>query len=263
MGPMAPPGRSPDSELLCGRNAVREALRAHRRRIRRVLVAEGALDRGTLADIQRLAQQRQIPLERVPRGDLDRLAKGLEHQGALAEASAYPYVSVDELLAIGTERQEASFLLALDALQDPQNVGSLLRTAEAVGIHGVVIPERRAVGITPAVSRASAGAAEHLRVAQVTNLSRTLAALKERGVWIVGVEDLPTARDYTEVALDMPVVLVLGSEGEGLRRLVAEHCDLLLRLPMRGQINSLNVATAGAVILYHAWRTRTVFRPRA
>jgi 23S rRNA (guanosine2251-2'-O)-methyltransferase len=147
--------------------------------------------------------------------------------------------------------------LALDSLQDPQNVGSLLRTAEAVGVHGVIVPERRAVGVTPAVSRASAGAVEHLLVAQVTNLARVLEELKGRGVWVVGVEDVPAAQDYRDVDLDMPLVLVVGGEGPGMRRLVMGTCDLLLRIPMRGHVGSLNVSVAGSIVLYQAWSGRT------
>jgi len=159
-------------------------------------------------------------------------------------------------MATARQRDERPFLLALDSLQDPQNVGSLLRTAEAVGVHAVIVPVRRAVGITPAVSRASAGAVEHLRIARVTNLARTLDDLKTERVWIVGAEDRPGAQDYREVSLDMPLVLVVGSEGRGMRRLTAEKCDLLVRIPMRGHIGSLNVSVAGSILLYEAWRAR-------
>jgi 23S rRNA (guanosine2251-2'-O)-methyltransferase len=159
-------------------------------------------------------------------------------------------------VAVPAQCGEAPFFLALDSIQDPQNLGSLLRTAEAVGIHGVILPDRRAAGITPAASRASAGAAEHLHVAQVTNLVRTLEALKEAGVWIVGGEEHPQSVDYRRPALNLPVALVLGSEGQGMRRLVAETCDLLLRIPMRGQVGSLNVSVAGGILLYHLLAAR-------
>jgi 23S rRNA (guanosine2251-2'-O)-methyltransferase len=242
-------------EWLAGRNAVHEMLRAQRRRVEKVILAEGAEVKGILADILNLSRQARIPVERAERFVLERLV-GREHQGIIAQVSDYPYTSPEEIIALAHARQEPPFLLALDALQDPQNVGSLLRTAEAVGVHGVIIPERRAVGVTPAVSRASAGAVEHLCVAQVTNLARTLDALKAEGVWSVGVEEHPSARDYREADLNMPLVLVLGSEGEGMRRLVAEKCDLLVRIPMRGRINSLNVAVAGSLLLYQAWNAR-------
>jgi len=244
------------NEILAGRNAVREALVAGRRRIQRVLLAEGVVDKAILHDIQTLSRQRGVPLVRVQRDELGRLAQDLRHQGVVAEVSPYPYAEVDDLLALARERDEPPFLLALDLLQDPQNVGSLLRSAEAVGVHGIILPERRSVEITPAVSRASAGAVEHLRVALVTNLVRALSELKQADVWVVGVEDTPTAQDYTAADLNRPLALVVGGEGEGMRRLVLEACDLLLRIPMRGRINSLNVAVAGSLALYRAWEAR-------
>jgi len=166
------------------------------------------------------------------------------------------YVEIDDILAPAREGGEMPFVLALDSLQDPQNVGSLMRTAEAVGVHGVILPDRRAVGVTPAVSRASAGAVEHLQVAMVKNLVRALDELKERGLWIAGGEDHPEAVDYTGVDLNRPLALVLGSEGRGMRRLVAERCDFLLRIPMRGRVGSLNVSVAGGILLYRAWHAR-------
>lgn len=251
-----PATAGPAPEVLVGRNAVREVLLAERRRVHRVLLAEGAQDRGAVEEILALCAAMSVPVERVPRTALDRLGGELTHQGVAAHVSPYPYVELDALLERAAERQEPPFLLALDSLQDPQNVGSLLRTAEAVGVHGVIVPERRAAGITPAVSRASAGAVEHLLVAEVTNLVRTLEGLKERGVWVVGVEDEPTAQDYRRVDLNMPIALVVGGEGPGMRRLVVETCDLLVRLPMRGHIGSLNVSVAGSIVLYEAWSAR-------
>ena len=244
------------AEILVGRNSVREALLARRRRIERVLLAEGVRERALIEDILRLCQQAEIPILRVGRDELDRLSGSLEHQGVAAQASSYPYADLAETLALARQRQEAPFLLALDSLQDPQNVGSLLRTAEAVGVHGVILPKDRAVGITPSVSRASAGAVEHLLVAQVTNLASTLENLKAQGIWVVGLESQPSLQDYRLADLNMPLVIVLGSEGYGIRRLVAEKCDLLLKLPMRGRINSLNVSVAGSVLLYQAWSAR-------
>lgn len=185
--PRSPVAAGAGGDVLVGRNAVREALVARRRRVRRVLLAEGAQERGAVEDILALCGEASVSVERVPRVELDRLGSALTHQGVAAHVSAYPYVDLDEILARAEERGEPPLLLALDSLQDPQNVGSLLRTAEAVGAHGAIIPERRAAGVTPAVSRASAGAVEHLLVAQVTNLVRALEELKGRGVWVVGV----------------------------------------------------------------------------
>jgi 23S rRNA (guanosine2251-2'-O)-methyltransferase len=243
-------------ETLLGRNAVHEALCAGRRRIERVLVAEGVQERGIIAEIVALCRQGRIPVAEVRRAELDRLGGDVLHQGIAAQASAYPYVEMEQILAAGQASGELAFMLALDSVQDPQNVGSLLRTAEAVGVHGVLIPAHRAAGITPAVSRASAGAAEHLLIAQVTNLGRALEALKQVGVWAVGVEEHPRAVDYRVFDLERPLVLVLGGEGSGMGRLVAERCDVLLRIPMRGRIHSLNVSVAGGVMLYRAWHAR-------
>ena len=235
---------------------MREALRARRRRVRRALLVEGMQEHGIVAEILALCAEASVPVERVPRAELDRLGGELTHQGVAAQVSSYPYVGLDDVLGRAEGRGEAPFLLALDSLQDPQNVGSLLRTAEAVGVHGVIVPERRAAGVTPAVSRASAGAVEHLLVARVTNLVRALEELKGRRVWVVGVEDVPTAQDYRDVDLNMPLALVVGGEGPGMRRLVMETCDLLVRLPMRGHVGSLNVSVAGSIVLYQAWNAR-------
>ena len=240
-------------EILSGSNSVREALVAGRRQITKILLAEGVSERGTIADILELSQRAEIPVSRVRRSELDRLGDKTQHQGVAAQVSFYPYVEFGDLLGMGGEHP---FLLALDSLQDPQNVGSLLRTAEAVGVHGVLLPRRRSAQVTPAVSRASAGAVEHLRVAQVVNLVRALDDLKAGGVWVVGLEGHPEAQDYRTVDLNMPLVLVVGSEGHGLRRLIVERCDWLLRVPMRGRINSLNVSVAGSLALYQAWNAR-------
>jgi len=241
-------------ELLYGRHPVREALLTGRRVFHRLLLAQDLRERGVVAEIIALARGRGVPLQRVSRKELDRL--GVNHQGVAAEVSPYPYVDWREMLSLAQERGEQPLLLLLDLLQDPQNVGTLLRTAEAVGVHGVILQERRAVGITPAVVSSSAGAVEHLLVARVTNLVRTMEALKEAGLWLVGLENLPEAQPYDEVDLDMELGLVVGSEGRGMRRLVRETCDLLLRIPTRGRLNSLNVSVAGSIALYAAWRQR-------
>jgi len=196
-----------------------------------------------------------VPIQRVERRQLDRIGD-FKHQGVAAEVSQYPYVELEAILAEADQRQETPWLLMLDCLQDPQNFGALLRTAEIIGVHGVVIPKRRAVGITPAVVNSSAGATEHLLVAQVTNLVRTMETLKARGLWIVGLEDVPQAQPHYQSDLTMPLALVVGSEGRGIGRLVRETCDILIRLPMRGSISSLNVAVAGSIALYEVWRQR-------
>jgi len=242
-------------EILYGRNAVYEALRAGRRRCESLLVAEGIRESDTAAQILALAAERHVAIKRVNRRQLDDLGP-VNHQGIAAQTEAYPYVEPEAMLDLARQRNEPPFLLLLDCLQDPQNLGTLLRTAEVVAVHGVAIPRHRAAEITPAVSNASAGAVEHLLVAQVTNLVRTMEELKEQSVWIVGLENLSEAQDYRAVDLSMPLALVVGSEGKGLSRLVRERCDLWIKLPMRGRISSLNAAVAGSIALYEIWRQR-------
>ena len=244
-------------EILYGRNAVREALRAGHRKIYKVILAQGMKEAGIVADVVALAGRNKVAIQRVERRHLDRIGD-FNHQGVAAEAAQYPYVDLEAILAGADERQETPLLLMLDCLQDPQNFGALLRTAEIIGVHGIVIPRRRAVGVSPAVVNSSAGATEHLLVAQVTNLVQTMETLKAKGLWIVGLEDVSTASPYYQSDLAMPLVLVVGSEGKGMGRLVKETCDVLIRLPMRGKIGSLNVAVAGSIALYEVWRQRGI-----
>ena len=242
-------------ELLYGRNAVRECLRAGRRTVYKVLLAEGVKESGTVADILNTARGRGIVPQRVERRQLDGLGD-VNHQGVAAEVEPYPYSDPEEMLKVAEERGDRPLLLLLDCLQDPQNLGTLLRTAEAVGVHGVIIPKRRAVAVTPAVVNASAGAVEHLLVARVTNVVQAMDRLKTAGVWVVGLEDVPEAQLYHRADLNIPLALVVGSEGAGMRRLVRERCDFLIRLPMRGRIGSLNASVAGSIALYEIWRQR-------
>ncbi|MFN3763541.1 MAG: 23S rRNA (guanosine(2251)-2'-O)-methyltransferase RlmB [Anaerolineae bacterium] len=246
-------------ETLYGRNAVYESLRAGRRQFFRLMVADTVRATGIVDDILALAERAGVPVERVPRRHLDWLGEA-NHQGVALEASEYPYADLEDILAESARRSELPFLLLLDLLQDPQNVGTLLRTAEAVGVHGVVIQQRRAVGITPTVVHTSAGAAEHLRIAQVPNLPETIERLKARDIWVVGLEAVRGARRYDQADLTGPLALVVGSEGEGLRRLVQERCDQMVQLPMVGNVTSLNAAVAGSIVLYEAWRQRTAAR---
>jgi 23S rRNA (guanosine2251-2'-O)-methyltransferase len=214
-----------------------------------VLVAEAAHG---LEPILAAARARHVAVEVADRQTLDRrVPDQAHHQGVIAEADVFPYVAVGDLLS-----GDSPLLLVLDSLQDPQNFGTLLRTAVAVGVDGVVIPEHRAVGVTPAVSNASAGAVEHLRIARVTNLARALRGLKERGLWIYGLA-VGAAQPHWAVDLRGPVALVVGSEGSGLGRLVAATCDVLLHIPMLpGSIESLNASVAGSLVLYEAFRQR-------
>ena len=224
------------------------------RGINRLLVAGGAHGLDTLLE---LAQRRRIRVEMFDRRELDRRA-GDHHQGVVAEADPFAYSHLDDLLARAEDRAEPPLLLALDSLQDPQNFGTLLRTAQLGGAHGVLIPEHRAVGVTPAVSNASAGAVEHLLVAQVTNLARSLGELKSRGVWVYGLA-ADAEQSYWETDLSGPMALVVGSEGTGLGRLVRESCDALVKIPMApGAVQSLNASVAGSLVLYEVLRQRFV-----
>ncbi len=239
-------------EILYGRNAVAEALRANRRRLYRLLIAQNLAQTKAVDTIAHLADQRGVPIATVKRSDIDRILdkeRG-HHQGVALEAGPYPYTPRQDILALAEQASQQPLILMLDCLQDPQNVGSLLRTAEVVGAHGAILPKRRAVSVTPAVVNASAGAVEHLRVDLVSNLAQTLEQLKQAGLWAVGLEDAPEAIEYSTADLNRPLVLVVGSEGKGMSRLLRERCDFLIRLPMRGRIGSLNAAVAGSVALY-------------
>jgi 23S rRNA (guanosine2251-2'-O)-methyltransferase len=240
-------------EWLYGRNPVYESLRAGRRQAFKLNVAQTALEKGRLAEILNLGAARKLPVERVPRGQLDRLHP--DHQGVALQAGEYPYSALPDILDLAEARQESPFVLILDALQDPQNLGTLLRTAETVGVHGVLLPFRHTATVTPAVVNASSGACEHVLVAQM-NLAQGIEALKERDIWVVGLESNPETRSPEQVRLDGSIALVVGSEGEGMRPLVRRSCDALLRLPMRGRVASLNAAVAGSIALYLAWEAR-------
>lgn len=240
-------------EWLYGRNAVYECLRARRRQVFRLRLAEGAQEKGRLADILGLASSRRLPVERVARGQLDSFGSG--HQGVALEASAYPYRTLPDVLELAASRGEAPFVLILDTLQDPQNLGTLLRTAEICGVHGVLLPLRHTASITAAVVNASSGASEHLLVVQV-NLAQAIGELKEQGVWVAGLESGPQSRPVDTFRLDGPLALVVGSEGEGMRELVRKSCDVLLSLPMKGRVESLNAAVAGSIALYLAMQSR-------
>jgi len=241
-------------EFIYSRNAVYETLRAKRREVFRIQIAEEAQEKGRLDDILRIATERKISVERVARPKLDKVHQN--HQGVVAEVSGYAYSDLVEILEYARQKSELPFVLIIDSLQDPQNFGSLLRTAEALGVHGVVIPLAHAVEVTPAAVNASSGASEHLRITQ-SNLSQAIDALKDSDVWVVGIDQNgETISDKTEKHLRGAVGLVVGSEGEGIRPLVRSKCDILLKFPMRGQVESLNAAVAGSVALYLSYLAR-------
>ena len=248
-------------EALVRRHPVLEALRARRRTIHRLYVEgeRGAAER-ELQPILAAAKTAGVGVTTVDRRALDQLAQRHaadgKHQGVLLEVGPYPYVEVDEMLGLAERRGERPLLLLLDLLHGPQNIGALLRTAEACGVHGVILQDRRAPEITPSVVQFAAGATEHLLIAKVTNLAQTMRELKAAGVWLAGMDLDETAEAVGQVDLDRALGIVVGHEGEGLRRLVRERCDFLIRLPMRGQVESLNAAVAGSILLYVAWQAR-------
>ena len=233
-----------ENNLLVGRNPIREALRAGRD-IEKLLVARGELI-GSAREIVGMAKDAKIVVQEVARERLDAMAPN--HQGLIAVASAYSYKTVDDMLALAKERGEAPLLVILDGVTDPHNLGAIIRSAECAGAHGVIIPERRAVGLTPAAVKASAGAVEYLPVAKEVNLTRTIERLKKEGVWVYGTA--MNGEDYRKVNFSGAAAVVIGSEGEGMSRLVAESCDKIVSLPMKGHIDSLNASVAAGILLY-------------
>ncbi len=241
-------------EFIYSRNAVYETLRAKRRDVFKLQIAEGAQEKGRLAEILKMAKERRIPVEKVQRARLDKFHQN--HQGVVADVSGYSYSDLVEILELANQKNEPPFILLLDSLNDPQNFGTLLRTAEAVGVHGVIIPLAHSVEVTPAAVNASSGATEHLLIAR-SNLAQTIDSLKEAEVWIVGLDQAGTAIEAGSRHLRGALGLVVGSEGEGIRQLVRSKCDIVLKLPMRGKIESLNASVAGSIALYLAYLGRT------
>jgi 23S rRNA (guanosine2251-2'-O)-methyltransferase len=247
-GPEASGGQN--REVLYGRNAVRESLRAGKRRHIRLTIAEGVEHDAKLDEIVSLARSRGVRVEHAPRDRIESLA-GPGHQGILIEASSYAYASGTNLEKLARER---AIVLALDSVEDPRNAGTLLRTAEAVGVQLVVIPSDRSVGITPGVVNASSGAVEYLTIQRETNLARWLGIARDAGFWVVGLSGDEGSDPLFDTDVAAPVVLVVGSEGRGMRRLIREQCDLMVSLPMLGRIESLNAAVAGSIALYEIQR---------
>lgn len=240
------------SSVVFGVLPVLELLRANARRVDKIMIADGARE-SRLAEIVETARENDIPVNFAPRETLNKIAgPGANHQGVLAFAAAAEYASPDEIL---DNLSSDALLLVLDGLEDPHNLGAVLRVADCTGVDGILIPERRAVGLTETVAKSSAGAVEYVKVAKVANLNRLIGELKERNVWVVGTTmDAETA--YTDWDWTRPSALVLGGEGRGLHRLVAENCDVLVKIPMYGKIDSLNVSVAAGVILFEALRQR-------
>ena len=245
----------PGWTVIEGRRPVIEALRGVRE-VRRILVAAGAGERGTLADLVELAAKDGVPVEEVPRSLLDAHAETGAHQGVAAIVSELRTIGLDDLLAIPLGGTEPPFLLALDGIEDPHNLGALARSAEACGVHGLVLPRHRSAPLSATAVKASAGALEHLPVAEVANLTRALERMRASGLWCVGLDGDAGASLFDIQHADEPVCVVVGSEGAGLHRLVRETCDVLVRIPMTGQVASLNASVAGALALYEVRRRR-------
>lgn len=241
-----------DDDLIFGRNAVMELLKSGRS-VNKILIAEGSRE-GSIQKIFSLAKTAGVVVEFISREKLDKICGG-HHQGVAAFAAAANYSTVEEILAHAENLNESPFLILLDELEDPQNFGAILRTAEAVGVHGVIIPKRRSVRLNATVFKASAGAAEYVKVAQVTNVAQTLKNFRELGLNIVG-SDVSAQIDFRQADLSGGIVLIIGSEGRGMRRLTRENCDLLIKIPMVGKINSLNASAAGAVLMYEIFSQR-------
>ncbi len=241
-------------EYVWGRNPVLETLRSHRQ-VKRLLLAEGQRDAPAVAAILQEAKRRQIPVETLPRHRLDQFSQGAVHQGCMAVVEARKYATLEQILNHVSQKNEDPFLLILDAIQDVNNLGSLLRSAEAAGVHGVIIPAHEAAEVNATVIKTSAGATEHLLIARENNITHTIDFLKKRNIWTIGLAG-EARTEYDKADLTGPLALVVGNEGKGISRLVREHCDLLIGLPMRGTINSLNAAVAGSIVLYEALRQR-------
>ena len=243
------------ADIIEGRNPVIETLKSGRP-INRIVLARDIGRHGAIAEILHLSQARGIPVQYVTRRVIDESSTTSAHQGVIAYAAVKEYVALENLLIISKERKEPPLYCILDGIEDPQNLGAILRTAEASGIHGVIIRSRRAVGLTAAVAKASAGAVEYVPVARVSNISQAVETLKRSGVWVVGID--PTGKiDYSQVDFRLATAIVIGGEGRGLSELVKKRCDSVASIPMRGKITSLNASIAAALVMYEAFKQRS------
>ncbi|MED3763533.1 23S rRNA (guanosine(2251)-2'-O)-methyltransferase RlmB [Ureibacillus terrenus] len=243
---------SGSGELIAGRNPVLEALRSGRE-INKIWIGEG-VNKSGIKEVLDLARKRGVLVQYVPKKKIDQLTDA-NHQGIVASVAAYEYAELDDLFEVAKERNEDPFFVILDELEDPHNLGSILRTADAIGVHGIIIPKRRSVGLTATVAKASTGAIEHVPVCRVNNLAQTVDELKERGLWIAGT-DAKGSIDYRKMDAALPLAIIIGSEGKGMSRLLKEKCDFLYYLPMVGHVNSLNASVAAALLMYEVYRKR-------
>ena len=240
-------------DWIYGKHAVLETLKSGRP-VEKILLAKN-INKFSVNEIIEHAKNQNVPFQWVPRTRLDQLAEGNNHQGVVAQVAAFEYASLEDLFKRAEQKQEAPFFLLLDSIEDPHNLGSILRSADASGVHGVIIPKRRAAGVTSVVAKTSAGAVQHVPVVRVTNLNRVADELKERGVWLVG-SDGSAEQEYTRVDYKMPVAMVIGNEGRGIHSLLKKKCDYLVKLPMRGKVSSLNASVAAGILMYEVMRCR-------
>ncbi|MEF3303384.1 23S rRNA (guanosine(2251)-2'-O)-methyltransferase RlmB [Paenibacillus sp. GYB003] len=240
-------------EWIAGKHAVLEALRSGRT-IHKIWIAEQAQKHHTQPIVAE-AKKLNLVVQFVDKRKLDQMVSDVPHQGVVAQAAAHDYVDVEELVARANSRGEAPFLLILDEIEDPHNLGSILRSADCAGVHGVIIPKRRSVGLTATVSKTSAGAVEYVPVARVTNIAQTIDTLKEAGIWVAGADVEASGLVY-DADFKVPLAIVIGNENRGIGRLIKEKCDFLVKLPMHGRINSLNASVAASVFMYEVVRQR-------
>lgn len=234
------------NDIIAGRNPVMEAIRSGRS-IESILVAKGERSGSVVAIIAK-AKQKNIPVKDVDSKKLDFLAKGVNHQGIVAQCAVKEYSALEDIFALAEERGESPFIIVLDKIEDPHNLGAIIRTAECAGAHGVIIPERRSAGLSYTVEKTSAGALEYMPVVRVKNISAALQKLKDKGIWVYGAD--MDGEHYKKVNFDGAVALVIGNEGKGISPLVAKDCDVIVSLPMKGKINSLNASVAAGILMY-------------
>lgn len=239
-------------DMVAGRNAVMEALKGSRS-VNKLMIANGSTE-GSIKEIIAVAKDKGVNIQYWDRSKLDSIARGIRHQGVLAQVAPVRYAELEDILQVAKDRNEPPFIVLLDELEDPHNLGAILRTADAAGVHGVLIPKHRSCPLSATVAKTSAGAVEHVPVARVGNLVQTIKKLKQEGLWVAAAD--MDGKDYYDTDLTGPLLLIIGSEGQGVGRLVKEQCDFVVRIPMVGKINSLNASVAGSILMYEAMKQR-------
>lgn len=239
-------------DMVAGRNAVMEALKGSRS-VNKLMIANGSTE-GSIKEIIAVAKEKGVNIQYWDRSKLDSIARGIRHQGVLAQVAPVQYAELEDILQVAKDRNEPPFIVLLDELEDPHNLGAILRTADAAGVHGVLIPKHRSCPLSATVAKTSAGAVEHVPVARVGNLVQTIKKLKQEGLWVAAAD--MDGKDYYDTDLTGPLLLIIGSEGQGVGRLVKEQCDFVVRIPMVGKINSLNASVAGSILMYEVMKQR-------